>query len=56
MTLRGGQGLRSFFEVVKANVAVSPGHPETLHYTGDGVFMVSGKIISLKKLFRPGML
>ena len=44
------------FEVVKANVAVSPKHPETLHYTGDGVFMVSGKIISRKKLFRPGML
>ena len=44
------------FEVVKANVAVSPKYPETLHYTGDGVFMVSGKIISRKKLFRPGML
>jgi len=42
--------------VVKANVAVSPKHPETLHYTGDGVFMVSGKIISRKKLFRPGIL
>jgi hypothetical protein len=40
---------------VKANVAVSPKHPETLHYTGDDVFMVSGKIISRKKLFRPGM-
>lgn len=44
------------FEIVKANVAVSPKHPETLHYTGDGVFMVSGKIISRKSLFRPGML
>ena len=44
------------FEVVKAHVAVSPKHPETLHYTGDGVFMVAGKIISRKKLFRPGML
>ena len=44
------------FEVVKANVAVSPKHPETLHYTGDGVFMVSGKIISRRSLFRPGML
>ncbi|HEX4077402.1 MAG TPA: flavin reductase family protein [Rhizomicrobium sp.] len=31
------------FEVVKAHVAKSPKHPETLHYTGDGVFMVSGK-------------
>jgi flavin reductase (DIM6/NTAB) family NADH-FMN oxidoreductase RutF len=44
------------FEVVKAHVAVSPKHPKTLHYTGDGVFMVSGKIISRRKLFRPGML
>jgi len=42
------------FEVVKANVAVSPQHPETLHYTGDGVFMASGKIISRKKLFTRG--
>lgn len=44
------------FEVVKAHVAKTPKHPETLHYTGDGVFMVSGKIISRRSLFRPGML
>jgi flavin reductase (DIM6/NTAB) family NADH-FMN oxidoreductase RutF len=44
------------FEVVKAHVAASPKHPETLHYTGDGVFMVSGKIINRRSLFRPGML
>lgn len=44
------------FEVVKAHVAASPKHPETLHYTGDGVFMVSGKIISRRPQFRPGML
>ena len=44
------------FEVVKAHVARSPKYPETLHYTGDGVFMVSGKIISRRALFRPGML
>lgn len=44
------------FEVVKAHVAASPKHPETLHYTGDGVFMVSGKIISRRSLFRPEML
>ncbi len=44
------------FEVVKAHVAASPKYPETLHYTGDGVFMVSGKIISRRSLFRPGML
>ncbi|WP_437557313.1 flavin reductase family protein [Acidithiobacillus sulfuriphilus] len=44
------------FEVVKAIVATSPQHPETLHYTGDGVFMVSGKIISRRAQFRPEML
>ncbi len=44
------------FEVVKAHVAASPKHPETLHYTGDGVFMVAGKIISRRSHFRPEML
>jgi len=44
------------FEVVCAHVATTPKHPETLHYKGDGVFMVSGKIISRRSLFRPGML
>ena len=44
------------FEVVKARVAKSPKHPETLHYIGDSVFMVSGKIISRRGQFRPGML
>ncbi|ABQ39278.1 MULTISPECIES: flavin reductase family protein [Alphaproteobacteria] len=44
------------FEVVKAHVAKSPRHPETLHYTGDGVFMVAGKIISRRRLFRPELL
>lgn len=44
------------FEVVRAHVAVSPRHPKTLHYTGDGVFMVSGRVISRRAQFRPGML
>ena len=44
------------FEVVRAYVATTPKYPETLHYTGDGVFMVSGKIISRRAQFRPGML
>ncbi len=44
------------FEVVTAHVARSPKHPQTLHYTGDGVFMVSGRIISRRAHFRPGML
>jgi flavin reductase (DIM6/NTAB) family NADH-FMN oxidoreductase RutF len=44
------------FEVVKAHVAPSPKHPETLHYKGDGIFMVAGKVISRRSLFRPEML
>ena len=44
------------FEVVKAHVATAPKHPRTLHYTGDGVFMVSGKVISRRSLFRQQML
>ncbi|MDR3323220.1 MAG: flavin reductase family protein [Zoogloeaceae bacterium] len=44
------------FEVVKAHVAPTPEHPETLHYKGDGVFMTAGGILNKKALFRPGML
>lgn len=44
------------FEVVKAHVSAEPEHPETLHYTGDGVFMVAGKIISRRSQFKPHML
>jgi len=44
------------FEIVKAHVAASPKHPQTLHYTGDGVFMIAGKVISRRSQFRPGML
>jgi flavin reductase (DIM6/NTAB) family NADH-FMN oxidoreductase RutF len=45
----------SFFilEVVKAHVAASPKYPETLHYRGDGVFMISGKSVSYRKKFKP---
>lgn len=43
-------GKYDFFiwEVVAARVARSPKHPETLHYTGAGEFMVAGKVISRK--------
>jgi len=39
--------------VVKAHVAVSPKLPETVHYRGDGKFMVSGKEISRRSRFKP---
>ena len=41
------------WEVVSAHVAVSPKHPQTLHYKGEGVFMLAGKIIHLH---RPGLI
>jgi flavin reductase (DIM6/NTAB) family NADH-FMN oxidoreductase RutF len=41
------------FEVVKAHVARAPKHPETLHYTGEGVFMVAGKTVSRRRQFKP---
>jgi flavin reductase (DIM6/NTAB) family NADH-FMN oxidoreductase RutF len=44
------------FEVVKAHVAPTPKHPETLHYTGDGVFVVAGDVVDKRALFRPEML
>jgi flavin reductase (DIM6/NTAB) family NADH-FMN oxidoreductase RutF len=44
------------FEVTKAHVASEPEHPKTLHYTGDGVFRVAGRVIDRKAGFRPGML
>ncbi len=45
------------FEVVKAHVARSPRYPRTLHYRGDGVFMISGENTArYRKRFRPGML
>lgn len=41
------------FEVVKAHVARSPKYPQTVHYTGDGVFTLSGKAVSRRSKFRP---
>ena len=40
------------FEVVKAHVAASPKYPKTIHYRGDGVFMVSGQSVSYKRRFK----
>jgi flavin reductase (DIM6/NTAB) family NADH-FMN oxidoreductase RutF len=42
------------FEVVKAHVAVSPKFPGTIHYRGDGLFMISGPTVSrYRKWFKP---
>jgi len=45
------------FEVVKAHVATSPKLPKTIHYRGDGEFMISGaETRKWRRLFRPRML
>lgn len=43
------------WEVVAARAARSPKHPETLHYTGEGVFMVAGKVVSRRSKALLGM-
>lgn len=41
-------------EVVKAHVATSPKFPKTIHYRGDGLFMVAGPTTrKYRKLFKP---
>jgi flavin reductase (DIM6/NTAB) family NADH-FMN oxidoreductase RutF len=45
------------FEVVKAHVATAPKYPKTIHYRGDGEFMISGaNTRKYRKLFKPRML
>lgn len=41
------------WEVLKAHVASSLKYPKTVHYRGQGVFMISGPSISLRKKFKP---
>jgi flavin reductase (DIM6/NTAB) family NADH-FMN oxidoreductase RutF len=40
-------------EVVKAVAAVKPKYPATMHYRGDGIFMLSGRNVSWRSRFRP---
>jgi flavin reductase (DIM6/NTAB) family NADH-FMN oxidoreductase RutF len=40
------------FEVVKAHVATYPKYPRTVHYRGEGVFMVSGKHVAFPEKFK----
>ena len=41
------------WQVVKAHVATSPKRPQTIHYRGDGEFMLSGSSVSRRGQFRP---
>jgi len=40
-------------EVVKARAPSTPKYPKTIHYRGDGVFMISGRNVSHREKFRP---
>jgi hypothetical protein len=45
------------FEVVKAHVATKPRYPRTIHYRGDGEFMISGANTGkYRRRFKPEML
>jgi flavin reductase (DIM6/NTAB) family NADH-FMN oxidoreductase RutF len=44
------------FKVLKAHAPLRPKYPTTLHYRGDGQFMVSGKSLNLRRWFKPEML
>ena len=44
------------FEVVKAHAPATPKYPKTIHYRGDGMFMVAGRSLNLRRKFRPDML
>jgi flavin reductase (DIM6/NTAB) family NADH-FMN oxidoreductase RutF len=41
------------WEVVKPHVAHVPRTPRSVHYRGDGQFMVSGNEVSRRRLFKP---
>ena len=40
------------FQIVKAHVAITPRLPKTVHYRGEGVFMISGPSRSYKSRFK----
>ncbi len=44
------------WRVVRAHVAATPKDPSTLHYLGEGRFMIAGRTVSRRRLFRPEML
>ena len=41
------------FEAVQAHVPRRPGYPQTVHYRGEGVFMISGSSVSYRRRFKP---
>jgi flavin reductase (DIM6/NTAB) family NADH-FMN oxidoreductase RutF len=44
-------------QIVRAHVATSPKFPKTIHYRGDGLFMIAGPTVARwRRLFKPDML
>jgi flavin reductase (DIM6/NTAB) family NADH-FMN oxidoreductase RutF len=43
-------------EVVRAHAPARPKYPRTIHYRGDGMFMVAGRSLNLRRRFKPEML
>ncbi|KFE51773.1 flavin reductase family protein [Pseudomonas syringae] len=41
------------WEVVRAHIAISVSNPKTLHYRGQGEFMVAGDSVSFREDFKP---
>lgn len=41
------------WEVVKAHVAPRPKYPQTLHYRGNGEFMIAGRRLNRRSRFQP---
>jgi flavin reductase (DIM6/NTAB) family NADH-FMN oxidoreductase RutF len=41
------------WEIVQAHVAATPTHPQTLHYRGEGEFMVPGNYVNRRPDFKP---
>jgi flavin reductase (DIM6/NTAB) family NADH-FMN oxidoreductase RutF len=44
------------WRIVRAHAAASPRLPRTVHYRGEGRFMIAGREVSRRRLFRPDML
>jgi flavin reductase (DIM6/NTAB) family NADH-FMN oxidoreductase RutF len=40
------------FDVVKAHVAKSPRYPKTVHFRGEGIFMVAGRNLNYRRRFK----
>ena len=43
-------------DIGSSSTANRPRIPRTVHYRGDGRFMVAGREVSRRRLFRPDML